>query len=132
MSEVQRYQFGKAEKLKSRKNIQLLFDRGKALNQPGLRLIYSVETGETACKAGVSASSRQFKKATDRNRIKRLLREAYRHHKQPLLDWVAQEKKTLNLFLLYTGKEIPKYATLKTEVENILQRLQKKLNAKDQ
>jgi len=110
----------------------MLFDRGKALNHPGLRLIYSVDTGEVACKAGVSASSRQFKKATDRNRIKRLLREAYRHHKQPLLDWATQEKKTLNLFFLYTGKEIPKYATLKTEVENILQRLQKKLNAKDQ
>jgi hypothetical protein len=49
-----------------------------------------------------------------------------------MLDWATQEKKTLNLFFLYTGKEIPKYATLKTEVENILQRLQKKLNAKDQ
>lgn len=132
MSNTQRYQFGKAEKLKSRKDIQMLFDRGKALNLPGLRLIYRIEEGEAACKAGVSASSRQFKKATDRNRIKRLLREAYRHHKQPLLDWTTNEQKTLNLFLLFVGKEIPKYATLKTEVENILLRLQKKLNAKDQ
>lgn len=132
MGELQRYRFGKAEKLKSRKNIQLLFDRGKALNQPGLRLIYSVETGDAACKAGVSASSRQFKKATDRNRIKRLLREAYRHHKQPLLDWTEQENKNLSLFLMYTGKVVPEYVPLKTEVEKIVERLIKKLHAKDQ
>ena len=132
MSQTQRYQFGKAEKLKSRKNIQLLFNQGKALSQPGLRLIYRIEEGETACQAGVSASSRQFKKATDRNRVKRLLREAYRHHKQPLLDWTVQEGKTLNLFLMYTARELPKYETLKIEVEKILHRLIKKLDAKDQ
>lgn len=132
MNQVQRYRFGKEEKLKSRKSIQQLFDSGKPINQPGLRLIFKVEDEGVACKAGVSASSRQFKKATDRNRIKRLLREAYRHHKQILVNWTEREHKTLSLFILFTAKEMPEYATLQKDVENILQRLLKKLHAKDQ
>jgi hypothetical protein len=49
-----------------------------------------------------------------------------------LLDWTVQEGKTLNLFLMYTARELPEYETLKIEVEKIVQRLIKKLDAKDQ
>lgn len=55
-------------------------------------------------KAGVSVSKRSFKRAVDRNRIKRLIREAYRLHKPEYLSNIL----TPHAFMiLYIGKEMP-------------------------
>jgi len=72
--------YSKKNKLKSKKLIELLFSEGKAVTVFPLRLVYlktEFDDG-SALKAGVSVSKRLHKNAVDRNRIKRLLREAYR------------------------------------------------------
>ena len=85
MSKVFTYQ--KTDKLKSRKQTQHLFSTGQAINVFPIRLIYTIEpiTSSTITpslasllQAGVGAPSRTFRKAVQRNRVKRLLREAYR------------------------------------------------------
>ncbi len=70
--------YSRAKKLKQKKDISLLFEKGKWKTVGPLRIIHIAQEENSIGKFGVSVSKRHFKKATDRNRIKRLLREAYR------------------------------------------------------
>lgn len=74
-------------------------------------------------QAGFGAGSRHFKKAVDRNRIKRLCREAYRLQKQPLYDHLGSRGLTLAVFFIYTGKDLPDYQTVTGKIAVILQKL---------
>ena len=75
---------GKKERLKSRKLIGRLFEEGTSIKNFPFRLVYlSTEiTSVFSVKASFSVPKRNFKKAVDRNRIKRLIREAYRLEKK--------------------------------------------------
>ncbi|WP_299519833.1 ribonuclease P protein component [Winogradskyella sp.] len=77
------FKYGKTDKLKSKKRIEQLFNDGKAITVYPLRLIYlQTEFNDgSILKTGVSVSKRLHKTAVARNKIKRLLREAYRLNK---------------------------------------------------
>lgn len=74
-------------------------------------------------QAGVGVSSRNFKKATDRNRIKRLMREAYRLQQGILQDHLTLHQRNLSVFFLYTGKELPPYDLLFEKMGLAIKRL---------
>ena len=82
------FTYPKAEKLKSKKIIDLLFSKGKSVSKYPLRLVYLQHDFEEnlTLKIGVSVSKKHFKNAVDRNHYKRLLRECYRLNKQLLID----------------------------------------------
>ncbi|MFV9483522.1 ribonuclease P protein component [Christiangramia sp. ASW11-125] len=75
--------FGKLEKLKSKKHIDLLFAEGRNLKSYPLKLIYApIQTSDKPeLKTGVSVPKKLVKTAVKRNRIKRLMREAFRKNK---------------------------------------------------
>jgi ribonuclease P protein component len=116
---------GKTERLKSRKRIGQLFAEGQSFGQYPLRATYIAvaDPAAPALQCGFSASARQFKKAVQRNRIKRLLREAWRLQKQPLEAHLLATGQRLAVFVLYTGKELPHYAEVAEKTGRILQRL---------
>jgi len=94
----------------------MLFKEGKSVSAFPLRLVYmpSSQSDSMLSKAGVSVSKRNFKRAVDRNRIKRLIREAYRLHKSEYLSNIL----TPHAFMiLYIGKEMP---TLQELEKNML------------
>jgi ribonuclease P protein component len=124
--------FGRPQKLKSRKQIQKLFTGGNSLFVFPVKIAWMVsdplqhETGLSKIQAGVSVSKRNFKKAVDRNRIKRLLREAYRLHKKELAEQFELKSSGLSLFLIYVDKTLPTFDELKQKVALALKLLKEK------
>ncbi|WP_394748132.1 ribonuclease P protein component [Spongiimicrobium salis] len=113
--------FPKEEKLKSRKLIGKLFEEGKSISKYPLKLIY-LETKlpeGISIQAGVTVPKRKFKKAVDRNRIKRLLRESYRLQKPLLFNNIEGN---FAFLFLYLGKDIPPYEKVERNMIDILQK----------
>src|SRR5690606_34395065 len=79
--------FSKAERLCSKKLITQLFSKGSAFNLYPLRfVILKAEAPGTGFpQVLISVSKKYFKRAHDRNRLKRQIREAYRLNKTKLL-----------------------------------------------
>lgn len=127
MSTTQRYTLGKEQRLKSYKAIEQLFEQGTAFSVFPLRVIYVLEKSEeekaSGLKCGFSVSTKRFKKATDRNRIKRLLRETWRLQQKELQTTVAEQNIQLNVFLIYVGNELPEYEKLFSKTGNAIKRL---------
>lgn len=112
----------RSERLNSRKTIGRLFDRNEAGNIsmlvfPVRAVILQEEQGAGGYpEILISVPKRVFKRAVDRNRIKRLIREAYRQQK------ISFPCKTRIAFL-YVGKELPLFASVQRAVGSILEKL---------
>ena len=115
------------EKLKSRKLIQQLFAEGKSVTASPIKCFYLANPSELSetLQTGVGASARNFKKAVHRNRIKRLLREAYRLNNQSLHQKLEEKKIRLALFILFIGKELPTQPAIEVAVQTALEKLRK-------
>jgi ribonuclease P protein component len=136
-----RYTLGKTERLKSRKLIDEVFKQGKAFSVFPFRVVYLVKENskieypiensklETVnLQTGFTVSTKYFKKAVDRNRIKRLMREAYRLQKNELQQQLTQTHLQLFVFFIYTGNELPEYKMVHEKTGNVLKRLIKLCN----
>jgi ribonuclease P protein component len=133
---VREFTFKKSERLKSRKLIEQLFSEGKRFHTGAYRVYFQQLPGNTVLAGkpvlgmqfGAGVSSKLFKHAVDRNRIKRLTREAWRLHKNELQLLVQQQNKLVLIFLIYTGKTLPEFNLVKETVNNAINELVKKLS----
>jgi len=120
---------GKTERLKSRKQIDTLFETGKKIAQFPFRLLYLAEPGKGEIKAGFTVSSKNFPRAVDRNRIKRLSRESYRLQKKELETVTLKNGSGLYLFFIYTGREIISYEEISAGLKQVLDKLIRVIHA---
>ncbi len=106
------------EKLKGKKVFDLLFSQGKTIKSFPLQLWYLPHDFEDAVsfKVGVVAPKKRFKKAVHRNKVKRLLREAYRQNKSLVFNNIEG---SYALLFLYLGNTIPSYS----QVDDVMQQL---------
>lgn len=104
---INQFSYTKVEKIKSKKELDNLFANGKTLLVYPLKIFYFFKdcADENNIRCGVGVSKKHFAKAVNRNRIKRLLREAFRLNKFILKETIHQ--KQLSFFVLYIDKTLP-------------------------
>lgn len=121
------FTYNKKEKLKSKKLIDQLFTEGQSVSAYPLRLVYLATDFEddVIAKTGVSVSKRNFKTAVDRNRIKRLLREAYRLNKATFFNNLTAQHAFM---VLYIGKEKPTYTQVETKMKTLFDKFSSKVS----
>lgn len=121
--------FGSSEKLKSRKLIDQLFNEGKSVSQNGFTLVYLFVPLATQypAQAAFSVPKRNYKHATDRNRIKRLMREVWRKNKRPLYEQLTQQQKQLAIMWVCKSKEFPDYSIAEKTILHLLEKLKSKI-----
>lgn len=123
---MKEYSLSKSEKLKSKITITDLFAKGKSVIVYPLKVVYNlapVTADDTApAKMAVTVPKRQYKKATQRNHIKRHVRESYRLAKPMLYQSLESTTDQLNIIYIYVGKTM--------EDTSLLPKAMKKLNRK--
>jgi ribonuclease P protein component len=135
---VSTLRFPKSERLCSRRDIQMLFREGKRIFQPPLQLIWSLRDNDNLERTQeiqimVSVPKRFFRRAHQRNRIKRQLREAWRIHRSSLFEKKEAlsstgQTKRLHIAFVYQSDQNPGWQPLCGAMENAIRTLVKKLS----
>jgi ribonuclease P protein component len=111
---------GKKERLKSKKLIGKLFEEGKSIKKYPFRLIYLIQDKNSfkiKTQVSFSVPKRNFKKAVDRNRIKRLIKEAYRLEQRKILQ---DYNLPFVIMITYLGKKEPIFSDVKENIKELL------------
>lgn len=118
------HSFSKSERLCSKILVQNLFAKGNcAVSQFPFRIIWqpvNQPTWEFPAQVLVSVSKKNFKKSTDRNQIKRLLRELYRLNKPSLYSTLTEMNMQVTLAIIYQSNSILRYQQLQPLFVNCL------------
>lgn len=111
--------FGKDKKLKSRKRIELLFESGQKANRFPIGMRYRLREGDTeGFRAAFTVPKRNFKRAVDRNLLKRRMREALRVHQHEI-----SKDLSVDFMLIYLSPRILNYWTIEKSVLQLISEL---------
>lgn len=120
------FKFPKSEKLSSEKEIDALFrSNGKFTTYP-FRVLWQQNEKKTN-QILISCPKRRHKKATDRNLVKRRMREAYRLNKQPLIDHCISNNQYFNIGFVYIGNEIHNFSVIEQNLKKVIEQLTEEL-----
>lgn len=118
------YSFSKKDRLCNSKQVETLFVEGERFFEFPFKVIWLEDNNaNTTLKIAISVPKKKIPRATDRNRIKRLIRETYRSQKLDILDVLNQKNKKINLMLVYTLTSILSLSDMEDKISVTLQRL---------
>ena len=112
------FSFSKSERLTNKKKFERLFKSGVVIKAYPLKLIYiseeklSSQSSEPPFQFAFTVPKRNFKKAVDRNYLRRRMKEVFRLNKQQLLTKIDLEKYSVFGIFIYSMRE-------KTDFHNI-------------
>ena len=121
-----KFGLSKGERIKRREVISAVWEKGETIKSYPIRLlalpIQPVE-GESRVQIMPVVAKKRFKRAVDRNAIKRLIREAYRLNKSELIHAVELNDLHLAVCFVYTGRDLPSFELIQHKIILSLQRL---------
>jgi ribonuclease P protein component len=126
MAIIHKYTFGKEERLKSSIRIARLFATGHSLAKYPFKVFWDYEAANTQTvpvKIAISVPKKNFRKAVDRNLIKRRLREVHRKNKFILADVLKEKNIQIVLIVLYLPDKILEYNEIHTGYVRLLKEL---------
>ena len=121
--------FPKRERMVSQKLIDMLFSGSRSVAAFPLRAVYMYKSraqGEEAVQVLISVPKKHFHHAVDRNRVKRQIREAYRHHKTLVSDALPADQQLLLAFVWLSDQHYPT-SEVERRVTTLLNRIAEKL-----
>ena len=127
------FRFQRAERLKSEKVISSLFKKGRSFSCYPLRLVYTEitplstkadSTDFSPVQFSLSVSKKKFKRAVDRNLLRRRIRESYRLQKHELYlflkDHATLSEKQFAFMVIYTAKDALPYADIHKGIRKMI------------
>ena len=118
--------FKKEERLCLKRRFELLLKEGDSFFIYPFRVIYLANAYEGVsypAQVAFAVKKKQFKRAVDRNRIKRLCREAYRQQKPILYENLAAQSSTLLILMVYVAQEILPFSEISRRTGAVLNKL---------
>lgn len=124
--------YSKKEKLCSRKVITELFENGNVFYSESFRVLWlkSDDIIPSPALSAISVGKKSFAKAVDRNRIKRLIREAWRLNKNYLYNELEKLNIQIVIMIIYTGDKVPDYNELEEQMRNLIRKFLPHLKTK--
>ncbi|WP_443939558.1 ribonuclease P protein component [Pedobacter sp. MW01-1-1] len=113
------YTFKKEERLCSRKYLDLLFKNGSSFLLYPFRVSYLFidDAADVPVQVVINVPKKRFKRAVDRNLLKRRIREAYRLGKQDHLYSLLPLNNSLLLFSIqFVGKDTYEFAFIEKKL----------------
>jgi len=117
--------FSKIEHLCGEKRITRLYTQGDAFIAYPVRVVFLIEPKSDIEPANVliSVPKKRFKRAVKRNRLKRLIREAYRLNKKELIDKLEEKQLQVHVAFNYVSDDELDFASIEKKIKLSLQKL---------
>lgn len=124
--------FPKYERICKENDIQALFGKGDGVSVYPYRVVFRFwrdESRPPTCRLLVSVSKKRFHHAFKRNRIKRLMREAWRKNKAPLCEICEKDNISVDVALVYTATVIHSYQEMMNKTNKAIHEIVRKHEA---
>jgi len=122
----------KYERICKENDIKALFDRGMGVSVYPYRVVFLFHRDESrpvTVRVLVSVSKKRFHHAVNRNRVKRLMREAWRRSKAPLYEICEKDNISVDVALVYTATVIHSYEEMLKKTQKAVQEILKKYSS---
>ena len=123
------FTFREKERLKKKKLIDQLFTSGMSFFSYPFKVVWLLTESDHPypVRVLISVSRRTMKRAVDRNRVKRQVREVYRHQKDKIYAFLEEKKQHALLGIIFTGNELLTHEQTSEKINQVMARLLKEM-----